>query len=174
MRFTRPLVIAVIAAMCGAAMAAAQAVLPTGFSDQTIASGISFPTSMAALPDGRVLFTQKNQGRVRLIVNGALVTTPGGTVDSIHVTPGEGGPLGVAIDPGFPARPYVYVQYDYSGGPYIRISRYTVSGDLAFTGSGTFIARPFSPVSGQYPIVHATFYAPGAPRGAWGGVRFKF
>jgi outer membrane receptor protein involved in Fe transport len=44
-----------------------------------------------------------------------------------------------------------------------------------FTNQGTFIARPFPPdVDGNYPLVHGTFYAPGAPFGGWGGMRFKF
>jgi outer membrane receptor protein involved in Fe transport len=47
-------------------------------------------------------------------------------------------------------------------------------GPTGFTNQGTFIARPFSPVDGNYPIVHATFYSPGAPFGIWGGMRFKF
>ena len=46
-------------------------------------------------------------------------------------------------------------------------------GPTGFTDTGTFIARPFPSVGGDYPIVHATFYAPGAPRGAWGGARIK-
>jgi outer membrane receptor protein involved in Fe transport len=47
-------------------------------------------------------------------------------------------------------------------------------GPTGFTSQGTFIARPFSPVDGNYPIVHATFYAPGAPFAVWGGMRFSF
>jgi outer membrane receptor protein involved in Fe transport len=47
-------------------------------------------------------------------------------------------------------------------------------GPTGFTDSGTFIARPLPAVDGEFPVVHATFYAPGAPRGAWGGVRIKF
>ncbi|MGH9845259.1 MAG: TonB-dependent receptor, partial [Blastocatellia bacterium] len=47
-------------------------------------------------------------------------------------------------------------------------------GVTGFTASGNFIARPFAAVDGEYPLQHATFYAPGAPRGAWGGIRFKF
>jgi hypothetical protein len=43
-----------------------------------------------------------------------------------------------------------------------------------FTSDGNFIARPLPPVSGEFPLVHATFYAPGAPLGAWGGIRVKF
>ncbi|MGD0775267.1 MAG: TonB-dependent receptor [Candidatus Solibacter sp.] len=47
-------------------------------------------------------------------------------------------------------------------------------GPTGFNNQGTFAARPFPAVDGNYPIVHATFYAPGAPLGAWGGIRFKF
>ena len=47
-------------------------------------------------------------------------------------------------------------------------------GPTAFTATGTFVARPFAPVDGAYPVEHATFYAPGAPRIAWGGIRFSF
>ncbi|MGH9833110.1 MAG: TonB-dependent receptor domain-containing protein, partial [Blastocatellia bacterium] len=47
-------------------------------------------------------------------------------------------------------------------------------GPTGFTAEGNFIARPFAAVDGEFPVQHATFYAPGAPRGAWGGIRFKF
>jgi outer membrane receptor protein involved in Fe transport len=49
-------------------------------------------------------------------------------------------------------------------------------GATGFTGSGDFIARPFAtPVAdGARPVVHATFYAPGAPRTAWMGVSYAF
>ena len=55
---------------------------------------------------------------------------------------------------------------------------YYTAAQLAPTGltnAGAFIARPFAPTaSGDFPIQHATFYAPGAPIGAWGGMRFTF
>lgn len=47
-------------------------------------------------------------------------------------------------------------------------------GPTGFTAGGNFIARPFPAVSAQFPVQHATFYAPGAPRAAWGGLRFSF
>lgn len=47
-------------------------------------------------------------------------------------------------------------------------------GPTGFTETGNFIARPFAAVDGEFPVRHATFYAPGAPRGAWGGIRLKF
>jgi hypothetical protein len=47
-------------------------------------------------------------------------------------------------------------------------------GPTGFTSQGTFVARQLPTVDGAYPAVHATFYAPGAPIGAWGGMRIKF
>lgn len=47
-------------------------------------------------------------------------------------------------------------------------------GPTGFTADGAFIARPFPRVDDEYPVRHATFYAPGAPRGIWGGLRLRF
>ena len=48
-------------------------------------------------------------------------------------------------------------------------------GPTGFSNAGAFVARPFAAASnGAYPVVHATFFAPGAPRAAVGGVRLKF
>ncbi len=53
---------------------------------------------------------------------------------------------------------------------------YTASqlGPTGFGNQGTFLARPLPAVDGNFPLVHATFYAPGAPFGIWGGMRFSF
>ena len=45
-------------------------------------------------------------------------------------------------------------------------------GPSPFDNSGNFIARPFPAVDGNFPIRTTTFFAPGAPIGAWGGIRF--
>jgi outer membrane receptor protein involved in Fe transport len=49
-------------------------------------------------------------------------------------------------------------------------------GATGFTSSGAFIARPFSGpvIDGERPTLGATFYAPGAPRLFWAGVRYGF
>ena len=47
-------------------------------------------------------------------------------------------------------------------------------GPTGFTAAGTFIARPFPAVDGAFPVQRATFYAPGAPRSAWAGLRVTF
>jgi outer membrane receptor protein involved in Fe transport len=43
-----------------------------------------------------------------------------------------------------------------------------------FTGDGAFLARPFPAVGGEFPLLHSTFFAPGAPRSAWAGLQFNF
>ena len=47
-------------------------------------------------------------------------------------------------------------------------------GPTGFTDTGNFIARPFPVVNGEFPVQQATFFAPGAPAGAWGGIRLRF
>jgi outer membrane receptor protein involved in Fe transport len=47
-------------------------------------------------------------------------------------------------------------------------------GPTPYDDAGHFIARPFPSIDGVFPIRNTTFFAPGAPIGAWGGIRFKF
>lgn len=44
-------------------------------------------------------------------------------------------------------------------------------GTTAFSTAGGFVARPFPAVGGEYPLLGSTFYAPGAPRTVWVGMR---
>ncbi|MEP6942147.1 MAG: TonB-dependent receptor [Betaproteobacteria bacterium] len=58
-------------------------------------------------------------------------------------------------------------------------TRYSTAAQLgvtAFNDAGHFVARPFpaSVIGGERPLVHATFYAPGAPRMIWAGIRYTF
>jgi outer membrane receptor protein involved in Fe transport len=55
--------------------------------------------------------------------------------------------------------------------------RYYTAGQLGptpYDNAGNFIARPFPAVDGDYPIRNTTFFAPGAPIGAWAGIRVHF
>ena len=109
------------------------ATVPSGFTDTVVASGLSNPTAMALAPDGRIFVCQQG-GALRVIKNGALLTTPflTVTVDS----QGERGLLGVAFDPNFVSNQLVYVYYT-ATTPTIhnRISRFTANGDVALAGS---------------------------------------
>jgi outer membrane receptor protein involved in Fe transport len=47
-------------------------------------------------------------------------------------------------------------------------------GPTAFAADGTFAARPFPAMNGEFPLRHSTFFAPGAPIRGWVGVRTRF
>jgi outer membrane receptor protein involved in Fe transport len=52
-------------------------------------------------------------------------------------------------------------------------------GATPFDNNYNFIARPFpayttGPQAGNYPLRSSTFFAPGAPIGVWGGLKFTF
>jgi outer membrane receptor protein involved in Fe transport len=47
-------------------------------------------------------------------------------------------------------------------------------GSTAFTTEGNFVARPLPAVGGEFPLIGATFFAPGAPRMFSVGTRVKF
>src|SRR2546430_16259662 len=53
----------------------AGATLPTGFSETMVANGLSSPTAMEFVPDGR-LFVCLQGGNLRVIKNSSLLTTP--------------------------------------------------------------------------------------------------
>lgn len=115
------------------AVPAGAASFPSGFSATTVASGISAATAMALAPDGRI-FVCEQTGTLRVVKGGTLLPAPFATlpVDAS----GERGLLGVALDPGFPATPYVYVYYTTAAAPiHNRISRFTANGDTAVPGS---------------------------------------
>ena len=108
--------------------------VPTGFTQATVAGGLSSPTAMAVAPDGR-LFVAEQGGTVRVIKDGVLQPTPFLRVRAD--SRGERGLLGLAFDPGFGvSNSYVYVYYTArTPNAHNRVSRFTASGDVAVAGS---------------------------------------
>ena len=47
-------------------------------------------------------------------------------------------------------------------------------GPTGFTANGNFVAQPLPAIGGEFPVQQSTFYAPGAPRMGWVGVRYLF
>ena len=47
-------------------------------------------------------------------------------------------------------------------------------GPTGFDASGNFTARPFPAIGTAFPVQQATFFAPGAPRALWVGLRYSF
>lgn len=78
-----------------------------------IATGLDTPWTIAFLPDGGMLVTER-AGRVRLVdKDGKLQSEPIATISGTRES-GEGGLLGIAIHPEFEKNGYVYLYYTYS------------------------------------------------------------
>jgi len=106
------------------------------FQDSKYVGGLNSPTAMEFSPDGRLFVTEK-AGKLMIIKNGALLTTP---FLSLSVNnSGERGLLGIAFDPNFGTNKFVYVYYTTSTSPiHNRISRFTAdtnNPDRALAGS---------------------------------------
>jgi len=102
----------------------------------TFLAGVNFPVSLSFAPDGRIFFTEKDTGSIRIIEsNGTLLATPFATVPNLFHDV-EAGLLGITLDPAFATNQYVYVYYTYRDvGLYTHghIVRYTAAGN---TGTG--------------------------------------
>jgi uncharacterized repeat protein (TIGR02543 family) len=118
--------------------------LPDGFTHQLVISGLDEPVGIAFLPDGRLLVVERASARIRLVVEGTLgYMDPMCVVDSVTSVEGERGLLGIAVDPQWPQRPFVYVYYTALGGT-IRLSRFEVGGNLIDGSSGILWIDPAS------------------------------
>src|SRR2546426_99373 len=122
-----------------AILAPAQPVAATG-QIEVYKSGLNFPIALAFSSDGRIFFAEKDTGSIRVIylANLTLLPTPFYTLPNTQNS-GERGLLGLALDPGFPATPYVYAYQTYNdvtnGTIYNRIVRIVASGNsgISFT-----------------------------------------
>ncbi|MFT7839297.1 PQQ-dependent sugar dehydrogenase [Saccharothrix sp. BKS2] len=96
---------------------AAVAAVPAGFTDSVAISGLSSPTAVSFAPDGRVFIAEKS-GLVKVF--DSLTDTTATTFADLRPQTQDfwdRGLLGLAVDPQFPARPYVYVAYTYDAVP---------------------------------------------------------
>ncbi|WP_170319404.1 PQQ-dependent sugar dehydrogenase [Polyangium spumosum] len=96
---------------------------------ETVADGLEVPWGLAFLPSGDLLVTER-PGRVRLLRQGAL-TPPLLVLPAVEE--GEGGLLGIVVDPEFSKNRYFYTYATMRGpdGPENQIERYRLAEDLA-------------------------------------------
>lgn len=111
---------------------------PANFSQVTVASGLVSPTMAAPCIDGRIFVAQQN-GTIRIVKNGQLVTRPFITLPVQNT--GERGLLGIAFHPSFATNHYLYLYYTVPTGAYNRISRFTANGDTVLAGSEKLILK---------------------------------
>lgn len=86
----------------------------------TVATGIEVPWGLAFLPDKSALVAERDSAKIKRIAGGQVSEV--GTVNDVDPS-SEGGLLGLAVDPQYPSRPYIYAYY--SSGDDNRIARIT-------------------------------------------------
>ncbi|MDH4260036.1 MAG: PQQ-dependent sugar dehydrogenase [Gammaproteobacteria bacterium] len=90
-----------------------QAGLPPKVNDravlETVATGLEHPWSLAFLPDGRMLVTER-PGRLRYVTMKGDVSEPISGVPAVYAE-GQGGLLDVALDPDFSGNSMIYLAY---------------------------------------------------------------
>jgi aldose sugar dehydrogenase len=84
-------------------------VVKSGYKITEIARGLDHPWSMAFLPDGSMLVTER-PGRLRLIKDGALLPKPIAGVPAVH-TGSQAGLFDIVLHPNFAQNNLVYLTY---------------------------------------------------------------
>jgi glucose/arabinose dehydrogenase len=129
------LLVVIVASLAPASVRAVS--LPTGFILENAVPGVAFdtPTSIAFLPDGRLLVSEK-QGNVWIVANGSKLATPFWSRTDEVLNQGDSGLLDVGVDPNFLTNRYVYFLYtvdpdtngvDAQTAAFGRLARYQVS-----------------------------------------------
>ena len=92
--------------------------------------GLAFPTNMAFLPDGTLLFSEKESGSVRVVTpDGTLLDRPFVTLPVMGGL--ERGLLGIAVHPDFPAEPWIYLYRSDPAQGHNTLVRVRADGDVA-------------------------------------------
>jgi glucose/arabinose dehydrogenase len=85
------------------------------YTAEIVADRLNVPWALDFAPDGRLFFTER-PGSVRVIRQGILLPAPVITFPAPFVSEGEGGLLGIVVDPGFSSNHYLYVYHTYREG----------------------------------------------------------
>jgi aldose sugar dehydrogenase len=109
MRFLMGLTAVAVMTSAGLAQSDIHETEQADFRVETVAEGLEFPWSMAFLPDGNMLVSER-EGRLRLIENGTMRADAISGLPNILVER-QGGLLGLAVHPDFASNRLVYFAY---------------------------------------------------------------
>ena len=79
---------------------------------EVVAEGLNVPWEMVIAEDGRIFFTER-PGQIREIRNGKVMEEPLLSLPAPFISKGEGGLLGLALDPEFKTNNYMYTYHTY-------------------------------------------------------------
>ncbi|MEG1131996.1 MAG: PQQ-dependent sugar dehydrogenase [Romboutsia sp.] len=91
---------------------------------EVVADKLYVPWAIDISNEGKIYFTERS-GLIRIIENSKLNSQPLITFSDSFVSQGEGGLMGIALDPNYSQNHYIYVMYSYSEGNkiYNRVTR---------------------------------------------------
>ncbi len=101
-------------------------------SDRTVEAvqiGVNFTGGLAVAPDGRIFYSELTTGKIRIATSQELFIPPVAELPVLGT--GNEGLTGLAIDPEFPAQPYLYAYYTASSTGSNQVVRLTLSGNQA-------------------------------------------
>jgi glucose/arabinose dehydrogenase len=102
---------------------------------EVVATGLEVPWEIAFLPDGRALVTER-PGRIRLLdAEQRLQAEPVGQVEVQAL--GEGGLMGLALDPGFEENGFVYLYFTTAEG--LKLERWRFAEDDTMQRQATLV-----------------------------------
>jgi glucose/arabinose dehydrogenase len=124
--------------------------LPPGVSIETVLTGMDRPVAMAFDPQGRLFYTEKDTGNVRLFAGGTL--QPGAVINFKVDRNNERGLLGIALDPDFSRNHLIYVYYTCLPGadcasPENRVVRFVESNGAGSNPTTIFTSPATAPES---------------------------
>ena len=110
---------------------------------ETIAEGLDHPWSVAFLPDGAMLITERS-GNLRVVREGKLIEDPVGGVPDVYVR-GQGGLFDIVLDPDFENNNVIYLSYAHgrAGENATRVMRATFDGSSLSNQQIIFTAKPW-------------------------------
>lgn len=113
----------------------------TPYEGKVLSEGLSKPWGIASLPDGRLLITEKG-GTMRIATNTGTVSAPITGLPAVN-SGGQGGLLGVTVDPAFTTNRMVYWVFseNTSGGTVTAVAKGALSADEKKIENATVIYR---------------------------------
>lgn len=116
--------------------------LPPGAHVVPVVAGADFPVALAFAPDGRLFYTEKNTGNVRVIVDGRLQDRPVITLPTDDFF--ERGMLGIALDPDFAHNHFIWIYHTLRRPLLNRVVRFVERDGIGINATGVFT----SPIDG--------------------------
>lgn len=120
------------------------------FQPVVVASGLDHPWSLAFLPDGRMLVTER-PGQLRLVVDGRLQAAPVSGVPTVFEK-GQGGLLDVVLHPNYANNGWIYLSYaaPADDGGHTAVSRARLDGGRLVDVARIFSANNISNGGGHF------------------------